>query len=72
MIKGSRGKIFYQSRIPVFRAYHVDHLPSLFKAADNLRQTFRRMLQVRVHAYNAVPAAVIQPGNHSRLVSEIP
>ena len=70
-VKTGRCYVLYKTRGLISGADHVDNFISPLKAFQNPGNTFRRVLKVRVHTYDAIPPAVIQSGDHGGLVAEI-
>ena len=71
-VKAGGGDVLHQPCRSVFGADHVDDLISFLKLSQNIRYTFRGMLQVRVHTDDAVSPTVVQSRYHGRLMSKVP
>ena len=49
-----------------------NHLIALFPQPVHLHQLLRRVLQIAVHHRAAVAPGLLQPGEHGRLLAEVP
>ena len=71
-VKSGGGDVLDQACGLILRPHHADDPATLLKFPHNLRQAFRRMLQVRVHADDTVTARIVQSRDHRRLMPEVP
>ena len=53
-------------------AHHLDHIGSLFKGLQHMRDFLRRVLEVAVHGDDGVAGDRVQAGLESRLMPEVP
>ena len=70
-VKSGGGDVLDQACGLILRPHHADDPAALLKFPHNLRQAFRRMLQVSIHADDAISVRIVDARDHGRLMAKV-